>query len=70
MTTFPGSSRPNKGALIGVDIFNPLATVVDDQGIERWPMDRDGIRKGERQLSQSQRAVTGSCSEVARFHHK
>jgi len=28
MTTFPGSPRLIKGALIGVDIFNPLASVV------------------------------------------
>lgn len=28
MTTFPGSPRLLKGALIGVDIFNPLASVV------------------------------------------
>lgn len=28
MTTFPGSPRLIKGALIGVDVFNPLASVV------------------------------------------
>jgi len=28
MTTFPGSPRIIKGALIGIDIFNPLASVV------------------------------------------
>jgi hypothetical protein len=28
MTTFPGSPRLIKGALIGVDLFNPLASVV------------------------------------------
>jgi len=28
MTTFPGSPRLIKGALIGVDIFNPLASII------------------------------------------
>jgi hypothetical protein len=28
MTTFPNSPRLIKGALVGVDIFNPLASVV------------------------------------------
>ena len=28
MTTFPGSPRVMKGALIGIDIFNPLASVI------------------------------------------
>lgn len=28
MTTFPGSPRLIKGALIGIDPFNPLASVV------------------------------------------
>jgi hypothetical protein len=28
MTTFPGSARIIKGALIGIDILNPLASVV------------------------------------------
>jgi hypothetical protein len=28
MTTFPGSPRLMKGAIIGIDIFNPLASVV------------------------------------------
>ena len=28
MTTFPGSPRVQKGALVGVDPFNPLASVV------------------------------------------
>ena len=28
MTTFPGSPRLQKGAIIGLDPFNPLASVV------------------------------------------
>ncbi len=28
MTTFPGSPRLRKGAIVGVDIFNPLASVI------------------------------------------
>ena len=28
MTTFPGSPRLLKGALVGVDLFNPLASIV------------------------------------------
>ena len=28
MTTFPGSPRLLKGALVGIDVFNPLASVV------------------------------------------
>jgi hypothetical protein len=28
MTTFPGSPRVQKGAIVGIDIFNPLASVI------------------------------------------
>src|SRR5215218_3412570 len=28
MTTFPGSPRLRKGAIVGVDVFNPLASVI------------------------------------------
>jgi hypothetical protein len=28
MTTFPGSPRLQKGAIVGIDIFNPLASVI------------------------------------------
>lgn len=28
MTTFPGSSQATKGAIIGIDPFNPLASVI------------------------------------------
>lgn len=28
MTTFPGSPRLLKGAIVGVDLFNPLASVI------------------------------------------
>ena len=28
MTTFPGSPRLQKGAIVGIDPFNPLASVV------------------------------------------
>ncbi|MEA3323827.1 MAG: hypothetical protein U9Q37_01640, partial [Euryarchaeota archaeon] len=28
MTTFPGSPRLIKGAIVGIDIFNPLASVI------------------------------------------
>ncbi len=28
MTSFPGSPKVLKGAIIGIDIFNPLASVV------------------------------------------
>ncbi len=53
MTTFPGSPRLIKGALIGVDPFNPLASVVvfqynpdtiremlqAQEGLIRWILD-------------------------------
>ena len=28
MTTFPGSPKLTKGAIIGLDLFNPLANVI------------------------------------------
>jgi hypothetical protein len=28
MTTFPGSPRLSKGAIVGIDVFNPLASVI------------------------------------------
>ncbi len=38
MTTFPGSPRLIKGALVGVDIFNPLASGKDIDKLNRWTL--------------------------------